>query len=620
MIRSPRASAGDANPDGSNPERGHMNIRGQHVAPWAVLAIAIAAGVLYLVAIREGSIHGYYSPASAGMAFDWHNFIYGSADTSGFAGVDKIPGSLWPQALSVSIFGYSAWALLIPGVLASVMTIVFLYLAVARWLGKMTGIIAALMYACTPVVAAVAQVNIPESWFVLPLTITAYFTIRAVHTGKLWWLIGSGLGIAAAFQVKMLQAWLLWPAVIVVYLIAAPGTPWKRIWQILLAGAVSLFASLSWVILVWLTPATSRPWVGGSDTNSPWEMVFGYNGLGRFGWWSGRTFVADFAGSSGLSRLVSPMLAVDLGWLLPLAGVSLVAGIVIAGRRARTDMTRAGWISFGLWCVITGATLMWASGIHTFYVLAYAPALAALAAGGVKIGYDSIRESPNRWAWLSAGCLVVQIAWTVWLIARTGEYVWLIPLAIGSATISLVAIVWHRADLAIAAALVAILAAPLTWSISTLGSTNNINPTASHAGKSGPGDRGFPGGGMPGGNSEVLISWLKSHDPGTKYLVAGTSDAASGLVTAEVRGVMYLGGGFHDADPTPTAEQLANLVSSGQLAYVLQTNGRFGPGGSGPGGPQQSGAAPAVSKERTAWIAQNCTQVVGAPPGLLACT
>jgi hypothetical protein len=127
--------------------------------------------------------------------------------------------------------------------------------------------------------------------------------------------------------------------------------------------------------------------------------------------------------------------------------------------------------------------------------------------------------------------------------------------------------------------------------------------------------RGLPG----GGNSEFLISWLKSHDPGTKYLIAGTSDTTSGLVTAEVRGVMYLGGGFHDADPTPTAEQLANLVLSGQLAYVLQSIGGFGPGSTGPGGPQQSGLAPAVSKERTAWITQHCTQVVGAPPGLLTC-
>ena len=416
----------------------------------------------------------------------------------------------------------------------------------------------------------------------------------------------------------------MWPAVIIVYLIAAPGTPWKRIWHLLVAGVISLIASLSWVILVWLTPADSRPWVGGSDTNSPWEMVFGYNGLGRFGWWSGRTFIADFAGSAGLSRLVGPMLAVDLGWLLPLAIVSLVAGIVIAGRRARTDIARAGWIFFGLWFVITGATLVWASGIHTFYVLAYAPALAALAAGGVKIGYNSIRNSPNRWAWVSGGFLVVQIAWTTWLVTRTGEYVWLIPLGIGFAIISLVAIVWHRAEIAISAALVAMLAAPLTWSISTLGTTNNINPTASHSRQGGPGG-GMPGGGMPGDgmpsgiNSDTLASWLNAHDPGTKYLVAGSSDAASGLVTAEVRGVMYLGGGFQSADPTPTASQLAELVSNGQLAYVLQSIGVFGPGGGVPGGPQQSGAAPAVSKERTVWITQHCTQVLSAPQGLLSC-
>ena len=260
-----------------------MKERIDRSCPWLAGLIALAAGVFYLVGAAEGSIHGYYSPAAVAMSQNLHNFLYGAVDTAGWSGLDKIPGSLWPQAASVAIFGYSSWSILVPEVLASVATIVLIYLAVARWLNRPAGVVAAAMYATTPLVAACAQVNVPESWLALTFALTAYLAVRAVQSGRLWWLVGAGLAIAAAFQVKMLQGWTIWPAVIIAYLIAAPVTFWARVWHLLVAGVVSLVASLWWVLLVTFTPASDRPWVGGTDYNSPWEMVFGYNGLGRFG-------------------------------------------------------------------------------------------------------------------------------------------------------------------------------------------------------------------------------------------------------------------------------------------------------------------------------------------------
>lgn len=41
--------------------------------------------------------------------------------------------------------------------------------------------------------------------------------------------------------------------------------------------------SLGWIIVVALIPASQRPYIGSTLSNSPWEMVFGYNGLERFG-------------------------------------------------------------------------------------------------------------------------------------------------------------------------------------------------------------------------------------------------------------------------------------------------------------------------------------------------
>ena len=47
--------------------------------------------------------------------------------------------------------------------------------------------------------------------------------------------------------------------------------------------------SLGWIIVVALIPASQRPYIGSTLSNSPWEMVFGYNGVDRFvsGAWPG---------------------------------------------------------------------------------------------------------------------------------------------------------------------------------------------------------------------------------------------------------------------------------------------------------------------------------------------
>src|SRR5439155_103267 len=38
---------------------------------------------------------------------------------------------------------------------------------------------------------------------------------------------------------------------------------------------------LAWPVLVWLTPASSRPWISGTSDNSIWSLILGYNGFGR---------------------------------------------------------------------------------------------------------------------------------------------------------------------------------------------------------------------------------------------------------------------------------------------------------------------------------------------------
>ncbi|MEV8083759.1 hypothetical protein [Pseudarthrobacter oxydans] len=85
-----------------------------------------------------------------------------------------------------------------------------------------------------------------------------------------------------------------------------------------------------------LTPATHRPWVGGSVGNSFLELTFGYNGLGRL---TGQTGLGaanpkDFEGvvgyDAGILRLLTINYAPEVAWFLPVAfvgAIGLIAGL-----------------------------------------------------------------------------------------------------------------------------------------------------------------------------------------------------------------------------------------------------------------------------------------------------
>jgi 4-amino-4-deoxy-L-arabinose transferase-like glycosyltransferase len=93
----------------------------------------------------------------------------------------------------------------------------------------------------------------------------------------------AGVWVGLGFQAKMLQAWMVLPALAVGYLVAAPTPLRRRLAHIGAAGVVMLAVSMSWIALYTFTPAADRPYVDGSTNNSAIAMVFGYNGVERFG-------------------------------------------------------------------------------------------------------------------------------------------------------------------------------------------------------------------------------------------------------------------------------------------------------------------------------------------------
>jgi 4-amino-4-deoxy-L-arabinose transferase-like glycosyltransferase len=383
--------------------------------PWArplLLATAALAGLAYGWGMASDSVEPYYGAAARSMAGSWHDFVFGAFDPAGTVTVDKLPGALWLQALSVRIFGFHLWALVLPQVIAGVLTILVLYRAVRRVAGAAAGLAAALALAVTPVTVLLGRGNVSDSVLILLLVLAADATTAALLSGRLRQLMLAGLWVGLAFQAKMAQAWLVLPALATAYVLAAPAGKWRvRIAHAAAAGAITALVSLSWMTAVSLVPAHDRPYVDGSRNDSLFVQVFDYNGLARHS--AKQTF--NVAGPpatffTGLSqqelnhltstvrptwhRLITGPLGLDGAWLLPAALISLVA--VLVSRRgpkpaersealARRKTLRAAVILWGGWLVVLAVFFSAGGYLNSYYVAALAPPVAALCGLGVSL-------------------------------------------------------------------------------------------------------------------------------------------------------------------------------------------------------------------------------------------
>jgi 4-amino-4-deoxy-L-arabinose transferase-like glycosyltransferase len=229
----------------------------------------------------------------------------------------------------------------------------------------------------------------------------------------------------------MLQALLVVPAFALVYLLAAPTSLRRRLGQLVAAGLALVASAGWWVAIVELIPASARPYVGGSQTNSVLELSFGYNGLGRItGEETGSVGGGMGWGATGRTRLFGAELGGQVAWLLPAALVLLAAGLLITWRAARTDRTRAGFVLWGGWLLVTGLVFSFMQGIfHAYYAVALAPAVAALVGMGAVTLWRR-RQFPLARCAL-AGTLALTAVWSYVLLHRTPEWLpWLAPLVL----------------------------------------------------------------------------------------------------------------------------------------------------------------------------------------------
>jgi 4-amino-4-deoxy-L-arabinose transferase-like glycosyltransferase len=225
--------------------------------------------------------NSYYAATVQSMLTSWHNFFYASFEPGGSVSVDKPPLGFWVEAVSAYILGVNGFALALPNALAGILSIPLLFHLVKKQFGTWPGLIAALTLAVVPVSVSTERNNTIDGMLVFVLLLAVWAVWKSVESSKFRYLLLGAFLVGLGFNIKMLQAYMVLPALYALYFFGAKHGWWKRLAHLGIATVLLLVVSLSWVVIVDLTPSDSRPYVGSSTDNTELELIVGHNGLSR---------------------------------------------------------------------------------------------------------------------------------------------------------------------------------------------------------------------------------------------------------------------------------------------------------------------------------------------------
>ncbi|MBV9578139.1 MAG: glycosyltransferase family 39 protein [Chloroflexi bacterium] len=420
--------------------------------------------------------------------------------------IDKPPLGFWVQAISAKVLGFSGFSILLPEALATIGSVALVFHLVKRAFGGVAGLLAALMLAVVPISVAVGRNNTIDSLLVFTLLLAVWSGLKATERGSLSWLLVTGAIVGIGFEIKMMEAYLVLPALGLVYLLGAPISRRLRVLHLALAAVVMLGVSLAWPVAVDLTPASLRPWIDSTQNNSAISLALGYNGIDRLlgqnesvtqflhglginlsasdsststgGFGAGGMFNN---GAAGPLRLFDQELAGQASWLLPLSlvGALLSIRLPITGNRRRQTA-----LVFGGWLLAAGAFFSVANFFHSYYLVTLGPPVATLAAIGIVTAWRHARRShapviqpapsPRQrrgWLILPAALLATALVQAHTLSYYPTYSTWLTPIVLAGAAAGCTALLVARlrgsalmARAGTAVAIAALLVAPLVWS------------------------------------------------------------------------------------------------------------------------------------------------------------
>ncbi|MGB7787882.1 ArnT family glycosyltransferase [Methanoregula sp.] len=535
--------------------------------------IIFLAGFLNLWNLwNQGFSNPYYAAAVRSMLSNPGVAFFNSFDAGGFVTVDKPPVGIWVQAASAAVFGFSSFSVTLPQALAGIGSVVLMYFIIKRPFGKPAGLIAAFALATTPVFVSTSRNGTMDTQLIFVILLAILVALKAARDHSFRLLVLSFVLVGIGFNIKMIQALVVVPAIIAIYLFGAALPVRQKVIHLAVALLVLAAVSLSWAIAVDAIPADQRPYIGSSGDNSVVGLMLGHNGEDAF---AGDIHAASFLGEGdpGLLRFFNYEIYCQFSWLLLFALIGLFAwwrrpaSISLAGFReggifSEQELTI---LALCLWLLPGLLYFSFTPGFLALYYLAtIAPPLAGLVGISAVAMYREYR-SDRVTGWVFVAAVLVTGLVQAWVVSHPFIYD---PVRFGSLPVVVVAgciscsgtLVWlrtkkmqaaERSSISVACIAVAILfIAPVAWSSVPL-----MNGPAQDST-----DTGLAG----------LAGFLLSHGDNRTYLAAVPFNGhmAGTLIVDTGKPVMALGG-FLGTDQIITAGKMQGMIHNGTVQYII---------------------------------------------------
>jgi 4-amino-4-deoxy-L-arabinose transferase-like glycosyltransferase len=575
---------------------------------WAeilLLGIVILAGFLNLWNLwNQGFENPYYAAAVRSMLANPGVAFFNSFDAAGFVTVDKPPVGIWVQAASAAVFRFNSWSVILPQALAGIGSVVLIYVIVNRPFGKSAGLIAAFALATTPVFVSASRMETMDTQLIFVILLAVWVALKAARDHSFRLLVLSCVLVGIGFNIKMLQAFVVVPVIIVIYLFGTVLPARQKFIHLAIALLVLAAVSLSWAIAVDSVPAGHRPYIGSSGDNSVIGLMLGHNGEEAFV--SASSALYTGAGAPGLLRFFNYELFSPFSWLLLFALIGLCAwwrqpaSISLAGFGEQGLFSERGitLLALCLWLVPGLLYFSYTLGFwNQYYLATIAPPLAGLVGIGAVAMYREYRsDRVTGWAFVAAVLVtgLVQAGWESHLFAydpvRYGALLVVVPFG---CILCAGILVWLRAkkmqstdrrSLFVASVGVAILfVAPVAWSCVPLMMVSTQNST----------DADLAG----------LATFLLSHEDNKTYLAGVPFDGnmAGTLIIDTGKPVMAIGG-FFGTDQILTAGTMPRLIHSGAVQYMLVPYGNLS---------LSLSKATGIARNNAifSWVSDHCTEI-----------
>jgi 4-amino-4-deoxy-L-arabinose transferase-like glycosyltransferase len=508
------------------------------VGPEAAV-LALAAG-LRLAALGRVPTNPYYDAAVRSMGTSWAAFLSGAFEPGRRVAIDKPPVDLWLQVASTRLLGFDGVGLLLPEALGGIALVAALMWLLRTLLGRDVALAGGLALAVAPSAVIVGRSDTMDAVMAALAVAGAAVVAGAARSGRRWPLVGAGVLLGLAFEVKLAEALLPVCAAAALWWLTGPPARRPRVVGLGLLGGAFVASALAWLVVVSVVPLHPRPWALGASDGSPWRAALVYNGTARLFGAGGNAPDEDAAlvapaaparrdaslarGEAALARRAREHAAAvarrpaapgplrllsaqaHLGRWIGIEAVAalaaLAAALALGGGRGLGRTARGGLLALVLWLVAGLALCSAMPGLRPRYLACVDPAVAACLGAGVAL---AVRARPRP------------------------------------------------ARVAGAAALCAVLAVPLATAVAAVGHGVQVSGRT---------------GAMPAARVAALSAFLRARTAGAADEVAVSAPAKAGqLIARDARPVLILSDGQGNQLVSPA--QLAGAVAGGRVRYAL---------------------------------------------------